>query len=287
MPASIIWLASFPKSGNTWFRLLLANWCADGAEPVHINDLPHPGGEIMTREAFDEATLVGSGVLRTEELNRLRPAVYQMLAEEGEGPWYVKVHEAFRRNPDGEWLYAGKAVRAAIYLVRDPRDVAGSLAAHFDVSIEKSVSILNSRCSALAVLRDSLSLQLPMGLLGWSGHVTSWLDQKEVRVHLVRYEDLKADTARVFGDALQFLGETADRDRLERAVSHSRFSELQRQEREAGFRARVSSSNPFFRRGQAGAWRSDLTPQLVEQIEQANRVVMERLGYLECAAVNG
>lgn len=287
MPAKIVWLASFPKSGNTWFRLLLANWCADRAEPVHINDLPHPGGEIMTREAFDEAALIGSGVLRSEEFDRLRPAVYQMLAVEGEGAWYVKVHEAFRRNPDGEWLYAGEAVEAAIYLVRDPRDIASSLAAHFDISIEKSVSILNSPGSALAVLRDSESLQLPMRLLNWSGHVKSWLDQKEVRVHLVRYEDLRADTARVFGDALQFLGERADRERLERAVSHSRFGELQRQERESGFRARVSSINPFFRRGRAGAWRSDLTPQLVEQIEQANRAAMERLGYLEPGAVNG
>lgn len=120
---------------------------------------------------------------------------------------------------------------------------------------------------------------MPQPLLGWSGHVTSWLDQTDVPVHTVSYEDLQADTAGAFAGALEFLGETAGRERLLRAVRHARFRELQRQESQSGFRERLSAA-PFFRRGQAGAWREELTAEQARRIEDGNRAVMQRLGYL-------
>lgn len=108
MAASIVWLASFPKSGSTWFRLLLANWRANSEQPVHVNSLAFPGGDMITREAFDEATLLSSGLLYAGEVEELRPAVYRMLAEEGEGDWHVKVHEAYRRNAQGQPFFGGQ-----------------------------------------------------------------------------------------------------------------------------------------------------------------------------------
>lgn len=279
MAAKIVWLASFPKSGNTWFRLLLANWRAGAERAIDINAIEQPGGDLLSRQVFDDATLLCSGLLPPEEIDRLRPGVYRMLAEQGEGTWYVKIHEAYRRNIDGEALFGGTIVRAAIYIVRDPRDVASSLAAHCDVPIERAVPVINSRSATLASAQDRQPLQLHQPIFGWSGHVESWLDQADVPVHLIRYEDLKADTPGVFAAALTFLGETIDRERLERAVFNSRFSELQRQERENGFRERLSVTTPFFRRGEAGSWRNELTPEQVLRIESANQRVMERLGY--------
>jgi aryl sulfotransferase len=279
MAARIVWLASFPKSGNTWFRLLISNWRADSAEPFSINELSDPGGELIRRSSFDDATLLPSGLLHTAEIESLRPAVYGMLAGEGEGDWYVKVHDAYQRNPAGDSPFRSETVKAAIYLVRDPRDVAASLANHFGTSIDYAIRIINSRGSALSSFRNRQALQLPQALRGWSGHVESWLDQTEVPVHLVRYEDLKADTAGVFAGALEFLGEETDGQRLERAVHNSRFSELQRQERESGFRDRLPAGGQFFRGGQTGGWRKELTPEQACRIEDANRAVMQRLGY--------
>lgn len=280
MSAQIVWLASFPKSGNTWFRMLLANWLAAGDQPVGINNLKLGGNHLVTREAFDGATLLDSGLLQPGEVDRLRPAVNNILAAEAEGAWYVKTHEAYRRNADGEPLLGGAAVRAAIYLVRDPRDIASSLARHFDTSLERAIAILNSPHSALAAPPTRQSVSLPQLLLGWSGHAASWLVQSDVPVHLLRYEDLKADTPAAFRRALEFLGEPADALRLDGAVRHSSFGELQRQEQAGGFRERVSAVHPFFRRGGAGAWRDDLSPEQVQQIEATHRGMMERLGYL-------
>lgn len=80
MAANVVWLASFPKSGNTWFRVLLANWHRGGERPVDINDLFEENVKAAQREAFDSATLLCSGLLDPEEVDRLRPAVYHTLA---------------------------------------------------------------------------------------------------------------------------------------------------------------------------------------------------------------
>jgi aryl sulfotransferase len=279
MAADIVWLSSFPKSGSTWFRLLLANWREAGETPVSINKLASPGDHLFTREAFDEATLLNSGLLHPEEIDSLRGGVYRLLTGEAAGRWYVKVHEAFRRNAEGEPFLGSGAVRAAIYLVRDPRDVAASLAAHFDISIDRAITIINSRGAILSAPSGRQALQLRQPMLGWSGHAESWLDQTDVPVHLVRYEDLKADTAAVFAGALEFLGEHVESHRVERAVRNSEFREVQRQEREAGFQERLSATTPFFRQGRTGGWSSELTPEQVERLVNANRTVMRRLGY--------
>ena len=75
-----VWLASYPKSGNTWFRLLVANLSADDGKPVDINDLPERGGIASARAPFDHLLLIDSGLLTHDEADSLRPRVYEELA---------------------------------------------------------------------------------------------------------------------------------------------------------------------------------------------------------------
>jgi hypothetical protein len=102
-----------------------------------------------------------------------------------------------------------------------------------------------------------------------------------VPVHLVRYEDLAADPARVFSAAMAF----ADRDATEadvvRAVEFARFERLQAQERAQGFREwrPREAGGAFFRRGQAGGWRGELSAEQARRIETAHGPMMRRLGY--------
>jgi hypothetical protein len=75
-----IWLASYPKSGNTWFRILLANLSARDGKPVDINDLPEDAGIASARGPFDRVSLIESGLLTHDEIDCLRPRIYEALA---------------------------------------------------------------------------------------------------------------------------------------------------------------------------------------------------------------
>jgi hypothetical protein len=274
----IVWLASFPKSGNTWFRIFLANLAAARDEPADINDLDERGGIASCRREFEAATLLDSGLLPHADIDRLRPRIYERIAAEAKAPRWIKVHDAYTAE-SGEPLLGRGAARAAIYLARDPRDVAVSLAHHNSTSIDAAIELMNQPDSALCRGRDGQPPQLRQQLLGWSGHAASWLGQTDVRVCLIRYEDMRADPRRAFAAALAFAERPASGEDIARAIRNADFAELQRQERERGFTERTSRSAPFFRAGQVGGWRGELSCDQVAALERAHAPMMKRLGY--------
>jgi aryl sulfotransferase len=283
-----IWLASYPKSGNTWLRMLLANLSAEET-PVDINDLPDRGGIASARAPFDHLTLIDSGLLTHDEIDCLRPRVYEALARGAEydtredmpAVRFVKVHDAYTLTPNGEPLLAGRGgADRAMVIVRDPRDVAPSLANHNRTDIEQSITLMNDLQGGWATRPERLHQQFRQLLPSWSGHVASWLDQTDLPVHLIRYEDMLADTLGTFRRALEFAGLTASDDKVHRAVAFAALTELRRQEVERGFReAPRRPGAPFFRRGEAGAWRDELTADQIARIEAAHAPMMRRLGY--------
>ena len=279
-PRGLVWLASYPKSGNTWFRILLANLDSGGHEPVDINRLGELGGDIASSRAwFESATMLESGLLSHDDIDSLRPGVYERAASELAGQRWVKVHDAYVLNANGEPTLGRGVARAAIYLVRDPRDVAVSLAHHDTATIDAAISLMNDPEGAAASGRGGRADQLRQRLLGWSGHAASWLDQSDTPVHLVRYEDLHANPVIAFGEALRFAGRAASAEEIARAVRHADFAELQRQEREKGFAERGLRATPFFREGRAGGWRDVLSDAQVGRLEAAHAPMMRRLGY--------
>jgi hypothetical protein len=285
-----IWLASYPKSGNTWFRILLANLAA--TEPVGINDLPAESGIASAREPFDRLLMIDSGLLTHDEVDCLRPRLYEELAqgaamddlttpEQTPPVRFVKVHDAYVETPRAEPLLAGRrGADGAIIIVRDPRDIAHSFAEHLAVDIDDAIASMNSHHTALAARPGMLHHQLRHRLLSWSEHVASWLDQADLPVHLVRYEDLKADTAGRLTGAMAFAGCAVTDAEVRRAVRFADFGRLRQQEAEQGFReASRRSKRPFFRLGETGAWRRVLTSSQVARIEAAHAPMMRRLGY--------
>jgi aryl sulfotransferase len=296
---SIVWLASFPKSGNTWLRLLLANLSSE--EACGINAIGTGRGLASARQWFDESCLIASGLLTHDECDRMRPAFYRHAAQRGapqqekaEGEqgsvcdplrdWLLlKTHDAWTLTSLGEPLLGGAdAARAAVLIVRDPRDVVASLANHNNSTFEEAAAMMGDPDSALAAKGDRQPLQLRQRLLGWSGFYRSWLDQQEVPVHLLRYEALHDDAPGTLGALLSALGTSVDRARLERAAERSAFDRLQAQEAEAGFRegpVRMATGR-FFRSGRSGGWREELSEAVRARIESDHGMMMHRLGYL-------
>lgn len=274
MPDGVVWLASYPKSGNTWMRVLLSNLTSGGERPEDINDLSRRDGIASSRSTFEWQTLVDSDLLTADEIERLRPAAHDADAASRPGAAFIKAHDAYTRLPDGTPLL-GRAARAALYLVRDPRDVAVSLAFHAGSGLDEAISLMNRPNGAFG----GSHLQVRHRLTDWSGHVRGWLGQTDLPVHLIRYEDLQADTLEVFRRALDFLGVHCDKKAVARAVCHADFAELQRQERENGFRERVEGQAMFFREGCVGGWRRHLSAAQVRAVETAHAAAMARLGY--------
>ena len=309
---SIVWLASYPKSGNTWLRAVLTNYLRDDGEPASINALV--GGPVASdRETFSEIVELDSSDLAPEEILRYRPLFHELLARElaqelGGGykrptssagapsreraPAFVKVHDAYLHVGDGAALFPQVATSGVVYLVRNPLDVAVSYAHHRQKSIDDTMRWMNEPAAAEGEVAGGIHTQLPQPLTTWSGHVASWLDQEELPVHVARYEDLLADPMAGFGTIVRFAG--LDRDgthpevpgrpsasaRLARAVGQAAFFRLRDQEEDVGFSEKQPTAPSFFRAGVAGSWRTALAPSQVQALVDAHGPVMARLGYL-------
>jgi aryl sulfotransferase len=289
----IVWLASYPKSGNTWMRALIANLAVEGDVPADINAPSRRRGIASSREVFDRITLLESGLLTDEEIDRLRPHVYRAWAaepavdavargQESAVPVarFIKCHDAYTRLEDGTPLLGGaEAARGAIVIVRDPRDIAPSLADHRGCSIDEAIDLMSDPEAVQGRAPRGQIRQLRQRLLDWSGHVASWLDQTDVPVHLIRYEALHADAARMLTGAMAFAQRPAAEEQVARSVRLSAFKELRRQEEARGF-AEARPSARFFRRGEMGGWRTSLSAGQAERIETDHGPMMARLGYL-------
>jgi hypothetical protein len=277
----IVWLASYPKSGNTWMRTLLVNYLRHENTPADINHLGS-GPIASARVWFDEWAGIEASQLSDEVVERLRPGVYACMARESSETIYMKVHDCWRRNDLGEPLFPAQVSAGVVYILRNPLDMAASMAGHYGVESQTAIDNLCDPDFALARSLGSLADQLRQPLGSWSGHVASWLDSSGLPVLLVRYEDLRREPDHFFGSVVRFLDLPFDEARVRKAVEFSSFEELKRQESEKGFDERsVKASQPFFRKGQTGAWRDELNQAQAAQIIAAHAALMRRFGYLD------
>lgn len=275
----LFWLASYPKSGNTWARLLIQSLKKGGAS-ININfEDDRPEG-VAPRADFDRKLGVDSSDLSCDEVEAARPYLYEIMAEEGRITLPLKVHDAWVRTRAGDLLFPCKATAGAIYIARDPRDVAVSLAHHLGISIDQAIAMMADASTRFGQTQDThYGLQLRQRLLTWSEHVISWLNAP-VPLHFMRYEDMLSDPHTCFGQLAVFLGWSSTSDALARAIESTAFSELQRQEQVSDFIERSPVATSFFRRGIAEGWRDSLTSAQVGKIKEDHGAVMEKLGYI-------
>lgn len=275
----IIWLASYPKSGNTWLRTFLVNFQNGDNRAADINNLDL-GGISSDRRAADDALGVECSDLTLEELDRYRPAIYRHIANRSEKTLFIKIHDAYTLNSDADPLIPADVTTAAVYLVRNPLDVAISFAHHASKTLDETIDRMSSENMSIARHHNRLDFQLPQRLLSWSQHVSSWLDQRAIPVRMMRYEDMHRRPFEEFAETVRFIGLEVDLDRLRRAVAFSSFEALRQQELEKGFREKPYGAASFFRSGRVDGWRDTLTRNQVERVVGDHGAVMRRLGYL-------
>lgn len=275
--AYLLWLASFPKSGNTWLRAFLANYLANTPEPLPLGRLPDFAFGDMRAEPYLKLSGPHQQPLSWTELNRLRPQVHRAIAATGPGIVFVKTHSALT-TLDGVPTITPDVTFGAIHIVRNPLDVAVSFAEHYGLTLDQGVAALGF---------DRLEIDPKPGhvrqfLSDWSSHARGWLRAPGLYRLTLRYEDMLVDPVANFRRVLDFLKvKDGTDDRLQRSIRHSCFAELARQEQKDGFVERSKNARRFFQRGRAGGWREILSPAQVEAVVGRHRAMMAELGYLD------
>jgi hypothetical protein len=275
----IYWLASYPKSGNTWLRAFLQNLRTDGDTPVDINEL-HTGSIASARGWIDGVLGFDSADLTNDEIDRLRPAVYRWSSNDEEIS-YHKIHDAYAFLPDGEPLVSCDGTLGAVYVLRNPLDIVAATANHLNLTFDQAIGFMADENAGFARKPTRLNPQVRHRLLSWSAHVASWIDAPDLRREIVRYEDMLARPTETFARVAGFLELPTDAAGVEKAIRFSSFAELSRQETEGGFDERPRHTASFFRRGEAGGWSDTLTPDQVARIIADHGPMMWRMGYLD------
>lgn len=280
--ANVVWLASFPKSGNTWIRSILtalsthqllfdANLLGSGSQPYAV-------GSLLDTLGLDPRWLDRADLPRVRDFLIREEASSAVPSGSGHLPRFRKTHEVYRAGSPGAEPFVTSCTRAAVLVVRDPRDVACSYGPFFGVDLAAAVDRMGGASSVSTSSPFKSLTEQPWGT--WSSHAESWLsDDVPFPVHRVRYEDLQADAVRTLLPVFEALGLPCTAEQLRDAVERVRFDRMQEWESSHRFRE-VSPHTPhFFRSGKAGGWRQQLTGSCLADLEADHGAMMTRLGY--------
>ena len=277
--ANIYIIASYAKSGSNWTRMVLENYFFGRETPIDIWSAERIF-DCIPRSDFEEKLFLPSHFLTAEEIDLLLPSYFREANSRATEPVYYKLHDANYRNIGGKWVFPREVVAGIVYLVRNPMDVVVSFSHHFGYNLDKTIKRLK-KTSAGFNMPDKLNIgSLPIRSLTWNEHVMGWLNENQLPVTLVRYEDMLDDPMAGFSKILNGLGCTViDIDCLRQAVSFCSFTNLKAQEQEKGKAFQAHKGGSFFRKGTSGTWKNVLTNQQVAAVRDACGSVMDKLNY--------
>jgi hypothetical protein len=270
----IVWLASYPKSGNTWARIFLHNYIFEPAAPYDINALTDLSVSESAAPFYQKYNPAPASTYTTQQVQKLRPKVHEDLTRLHDDLVFIKTHNAALAFHDVP-LCTEAVTAGAIYIARDPRDVAVSYARYTGKSLDEIIEFMGNDKAA----NRGTDAQVFELLSSWSQHVASWAARP--KIFRLRYEDMLSAPEKPFGALVRYLGDAPNSARLEKAIAFSRFEIAAAQESQSGYHANApNAATPFFRSGKAGGWRNILTPNQISRIEADHGAMMRKLGYL-------
>ncbi len=274
---NIVWLATYPKSGNTWLRAFLYNLIEQPSKPGRIAILTdYFESESDPRWYIPMLAGKSPEECDDEEIISLKSAVHrQIAASRPRGSIFTKTHNRFGKF-NGHPLHNVSVMSAAIYIVRNPLDVVLSTADHFGLAVDDAINFMaNEETGTPSNMENMVSF-----LGSWSNHVESWTGKPHKQVVVVRYEDMLDKPLKAFGQVARLLGRGKDKNGIKRAIQFSSFAELKKQEMDTGFIECSQNSKKFFRKGRKNQWVDELSDAQVERIVESHRQQMQRFKYI-------
>ena len=276
----IIWVASYPKSGNTLLRTILCSLISsdDGVLDLKkLNLVPNFSQkrffEGLTNERID-----------IKEISKYWIGAQKKIIKNGKYR-FLKSHNANCQINNNPFTNA-EITAGIIYIVRDPRDVTCSASKHFDLSLEETKNVLLDR-SAQTIARKNIDHEITTFLGSWSDNYNSWKSFNK-KVLVMRYEDLvlkKKDSILRLVEFLNlFFPLKINKQKLENCLRTTSFKYLSSMEESEGFGESVSSKDEkkiqFFNKGLVGNWKNILSPKISNEIEISFKNEMTELGYV-------
>jgi hypothetical protein len=280
MKKNIVWLVSYPKSGNTWFRMFLANYLKDRADPVSLDEIKRTP-IASSAVNFEESCGLNPFELSADEVDLYRPDMYRFLSQNvgsEEAVLYKKTHDAYTLNTHHNPIFPEEISKGVVYFIRNPLDVCVSYASHRSDKIDETLQLLRNEKAQVAGKKTGQLRQL---LFSWKNHVKSWQQQNQIPLHIVRYEDMIKEPINTFGSIIKFLDLEYEEGRLKRAINNSDFKLLQQMEQTNGFKEKPQLSKVFFREGKAGSYRKHLSEEQIQQLVEYNYDTMKEFGYID------
>ena len=282
-----IWLASYPKSGNTLLRSMLAAYffSADGIYNFDLikNIKQFPNITLFERFGVDiknEKEVVKNYIKVQESFNNKKLVQF------------LKTH-SYLFNIDGQAFTDLNNSLGSIYIVRDPRNVVTSYANHTNIGVDEAADDLINLTQMGGDLGKTKGSERTKVFTGnWSGNFNSWKSFKfQDRYLLIKYEDLISEKEKTFIKVLKFIHKLKKVDfkidikKLKNVILTTDFSKMKKLEQEEGFfeskiDKKTGKKIPFFNLGEKNDWNKILNKEIKKKIETAFQKEMRELGYL-------
>ena len=282
----IIWLASYPKSGNTFVRAFLSayyfseNGEFDFSQISKIDQFPHEKYFKKKVNSINEASK--QWVPIQKEINKDRKIRF------------FKTH-SFLGNYQGNQFTSPETTLGAIYIVRDPRNVLSSLKNHYSFDDNDALKMIKDKTRSL--MSNNGSHASLTYISSWAENYLSWFNNNQFRRLFVKYEDLISNKYETFRDIIVFTNTLMNRvdgvnkSKLQKAIETTNFDVLKKREMNETFDGSESSfkswrkfhsenKNLFFNLGPENNWKKILNSEISKEIEISFEKEMKQLGYL-------
>ena len=276
----IVWLASYPKSGNTWMWLFIKSYLNPPKKKFSLNY--HKDDPIML-EPFPDERMFDKLKINYENFFDLSKnwVNLQSLINLNNKTNYLKTHNAMCTINNHKFTNIQNTL-GAIYIVRDPRDVLISYSSYMEKSMDETLKfMLNKETYEAGEFKKKIYNKTLLG--SWSDHYNSWKNYKSREIIIIKYEDMVNSASSTFLKVLNYLSKIikidVDHTKMHKAIEETSFKNLKSLEINEGFKTNPSK-NEFFRKGVVGDWREKLNKEQVEKIEKAFEAEMIELGYL-------
>ena len=282
----IIWLASYPKSGNTYVRAFLSAYYFSENGQFDFKLIPKI-------KQFPDIEFFNQKINNVEEASKQWIPAQKKINQDRKIK-FLKTHSCLA-NYKGNEFTSSETSLGAIYIVRDPRNVLTSIKNHFSLDNDEALKMITDKDRGL--ISNNGSHASYSFISSWSNNYLSWLRNKQFRRLFVKYEDLltnKYETFRdiiVFSNTLMNRTENVDKSKLQKAIETTNFDILKNKEVSESFDGSNNSfknwrnfhkenKNLFFNLGPENKWEKILDKKTKEIIETNFKSEMKELKYL-------
>ena len=285
----IIWLASYPKSGNTWLRFLIMSLIMKGKNET---SLEHLSGirQFPSSQQYKKLNVNNIDYLNLNEISNYWIET-QKIINSDRSIKFFKTHNALCKINNNIFTDLNNTL-GVIYIVRDPRNVISSINNHYhhkDLEFSKNF-IFDERKGIMnkSKFNSDSDYALPQIIGSWKTHYNSWKNMKKNYL-LIKYENLIINPKKEFKKVTDYLQKLLNvnfsNSLINRAIELSSFDRLQSLEESKGFSESVIDPNSgtrkkFFNLGPKNDWNKILNKQISNEIEQKFQNEMTELGYL-------